>query len=311
MPLGTLSSELHARSSSRLGDQPRVYADANIPTGVVEFMRERLGWDVLFVLEHDDDPARPRYRALSGWRGSSDARSSPSIATTSTIGVPAGRRRRRDRVLRAGRTMAAQLLQTGGPPAVPRGRRRALPLEGRKLQWHMGHADGDDRRTASVTEMPIDDPLCRRRLVLPDRVLSAGHGRPRGRSHLLASSRTSRRHSPCSRRSALTSSDHYVVPGFIDVHVHGVEGPTRSTARTRSATIAGTAAALWRDGLLSRPRLPALRWRCAACWPRSRAARATAPPALACCRRTWRATSSIPSSRRPAARVSPPADGAA
>lgn len=33
---------------------PRVYADANVPYGVVVFMRTRLGWDVLFVLEHAD-----------------------------------------------------------------------------------------------------------------------------------------------------------------------------------------------------------------------------------------------------------------
>ena len=30
---------------------PRIYADANIPVGVVEHMRTRLKWDVLFVLE--------------------------------------------------------------------------------------------------------------------------------------------------------------------------------------------------------------------------------------------------------------------
>jgi hypothetical protein len=35
-------------------DAPRVYADANIPSGVVSFMRQRLGWDVFFVLEHDE-----------------------------------------------------------------------------------------------------------------------------------------------------------------------------------------------------------------------------------------------------------------
>ena len=39
---------------TRAGGAPRIYADANIPTGVVEFMRVTLGWDVLFVLEHDD-----------------------------------------------------------------------------------------------------------------------------------------------------------------------------------------------------------------------------------------------------------------
>ena len=50
--LGTLASELapHAARAS----EPRVYADANIPNGVVGFMRTELKWDVLFVLEHDD-----------------------------------------------------------------------------------------------------------------------------------------------------------------------------------------------------------------------------------------------------------------
>ena len=50
--MGTLASELapHAAHST----EPRVYADANIPNGVVGYMRTRLGWDVLFVLEHDD-----------------------------------------------------------------------------------------------------------------------------------------------------------------------------------------------------------------------------------------------------------------
>ncbi len=33
---------------------PRIYADANVPAGVVQFMRQRLEWDVFFVLEEDD-----------------------------------------------------------------------------------------------------------------------------------------------------------------------------------------------------------------------------------------------------------------
>jgi hypothetical protein len=51
--MGTLSSELGPVVDALAG-QPRVYADANIPLGVVRFMRERLQWDVLFVLEHED-----------------------------------------------------------------------------------------------------------------------------------------------------------------------------------------------------------------------------------------------------------------
>lgn len=31
-----------------------MYADANIPNGIVGFMRTRLGWDVFFVMEHEE-----------------------------------------------------------------------------------------------------------------------------------------------------------------------------------------------------------------------------------------------------------------
>jgi hypothetical protein len=51
--MGTLSSELNPHAA-RIAQEPRIYADANIPIGVVTFMRTRLRWDVLFVLEHDD-----------------------------------------------------------------------------------------------------------------------------------------------------------------------------------------------------------------------------------------------------------------
>jgi uncharacterized protein DUF5615 len=34
--------------------RPRIYADANVPAGIVAHMRARLQWDVLFVLEEDD-----------------------------------------------------------------------------------------------------------------------------------------------------------------------------------------------------------------------------------------------------------------
>jgi predicted nuclease of predicted toxin-antitoxin system len=49
----TLASEL-APHAERLVRQPRIYVDANVPMGLVTFMRTRLSWDVLFVLEHDD-----------------------------------------------------------------------------------------------------------------------------------------------------------------------------------------------------------------------------------------------------------------
>jgi hypothetical protein len=47
--------------ASRLGgiiegltDAPRVYCDANLAVGLIRFMRERLGWDVFFVMEEED-----------------------------------------------------------------------------------------------------------------------------------------------------------------------------------------------------------------------------------------------------------------
>ena len=51
--MGTLSSEL-APHAERLTPRPRIYADANVPAGLVAHMRVALRWDVLFVLEEDD-----------------------------------------------------------------------------------------------------------------------------------------------------------------------------------------------------------------------------------------------------------------
>ena len=46
----TLSTELGA-VIRRAATAPRIYADANVPAGLVAFMREQLGWDVFFVME--------------------------------------------------------------------------------------------------------------------------------------------------------------------------------------------------------------------------------------------------------------------
>ena len=51
--MGILSEEL-GPVVERLVARPRIYADANVPAGLVAHMRTRLGWDVLFVLEADD-----------------------------------------------------------------------------------------------------------------------------------------------------------------------------------------------------------------------------------------------------------------
>lgn len=51
--MGTLWSELGPVAEA-VSDRPRVYADANIPAGIVAHMRDTLRWDVLFVMDHPD-----------------------------------------------------------------------------------------------------------------------------------------------------------------------------------------------------------------------------------------------------------------
>jgi len=48
--MGSLASELRP-IAAELSAAPRVYVDANVPWGAVDFMRHGLHWDVLFVLE--------------------------------------------------------------------------------------------------------------------------------------------------------------------------------------------------------------------------------------------------------------------
>jgi len=50
--LRTLASELGPHIAT-LARRPRIYADANVPAGVVSHMRDRLDWDVLSVVEDD------------------------------------------------------------------------------------------------------------------------------------------------------------------------------------------------------------------------------------------------------------------
>jgi hypothetical protein len=49
----TFASELGPRVEQQ-AQRPRIYADANLPVGIISYMRQDLGWDVFFVLEHDD-----------------------------------------------------------------------------------------------------------------------------------------------------------------------------------------------------------------------------------------------------------------
>lgn len=62
--MGTLASELAAHAD-RIASGPRIYADANVPARLVEFMRKVLGWDVFFVLE---EPALRRAADIEHFR---------------------------------------------------------------------------------------------------------------------------------------------------------------------------------------------------------------------------------------------------
>ena len=59
--MGTLSTELGPHAQ-RLTPRPRIYADANVPAGLVSYMRTRLDWDVLFVIEDEELRRAPDVR---------------------------------------------------------------------------------------------------------------------------------------------------------------------------------------------------------------------------------------------------------
>jgi hypothetical protein len=134
--MGTLSSELtHAIVES--GPVPRVYADANIPTGVVEYMRNALAWDVFFVLEHEDIRraadlvhyrlARQLGRTLVTLdRDYVDDRRFPPAEGAGVIVFSAPDERWLRKLMRQ---VDRRLFRAAGAAA--------LPLEGRKVQWYI------------------------------------------------------------------------------------------------------------------------------------------------------------------------------
>jgi hypothetical protein len=136
--MGSLASAL-GPIASRLCDAPRVYVDANVPVGLVAFMRQHLGWDVFFVLEDAGlrrASDRTHFeRALDGRRtlvtldtDFLDDRRFPPVSGPGVIVLTApDERGLRRLVTRADR----DLLRTptpDGPPGVP-----GLPLKGRTV----------------------------------------------------------------------------------------------------------------------------------------------------------------------------------
>jgi hypothetical protein len=134
--MGTLASEL-ATHAGRLTPHPRVYADANVPAGLVAFMRRTLHWDVLFVLEVDDLRRAPdtkhyelaqklRRTIVTMDRDYLDDRRFPPDEGGGVLVIQAPDERQ----------MAGLLQRVDRELFRPDVGATALPLDGRKLQVH-------------------------------------------------------------------------------------------------------------------------------------------------------------------------------
>jgi Domain of unknown function (DUF5615) len=133
--MGTLASELGAHVE-RLTPRPRIYADANVPAGLVAYMRNRLGWDVLFVMEEEElrrAPDLKHYRLAQQLRRTlitmdrdylDDRRFPPDEGSGVLVIQAPDERQLFSLIKRVDRV----LFQADEAPA--------LPLEGRKLQVH-------------------------------------------------------------------------------------------------------------------------------------------------------------------------------
>ena len=139
--MGTLASELGSHAG-RIAGQPRLYVDANVPAGLVAFMRTTLQWDVLFVIEHPDlRRARDgdHYRFARLWRRTLitldrdylDDRKFPMEESGGVIVLTAPEERGYVALLKR---LDAELFG----PARP-----SLPLEGRKIHVHVDWPGGD------------------------------------------------------------------------------------------------------------------------------------------------------------------------
>lgn len=138
--MGTLSSELR-HALERTAGAPRVYADANVPAGIVAFLRQQLRWDVFFVMEQPDlrrAPDEEHYRLAREMhrtlvtldRDYFDDRRFPPGRSGGVIVVSAPDERLMAKVFRR---VDRHLLRGPSPEGRPPG---ALPLAGQKLHVH-------------------------------------------------------------------------------------------------------------------------------------------------------------------------------
>lgn len=152
--MGSLTSEL-AAFAERHADSPRVYADANIPAGIIAFMRTRLGWDVFSVMDHDELRRAPdtehfrrardmRRTLVSLDRDYLDDSRFPPARTAGVLVLNAPDERLLARLLAR---LDRRLFRVPGTGTGPGGGARviALPLDRRKLQANLDWAPPSGR----------------------------------------------------------------------------------------------------------------------------------------------------------------------
>ena len=143
--MGTLSAEL-APHAARLSPRPRIYADANVPAGLVAFMRTVLEWDVLFVIEDEELRRAPDIRhyhlaqqlrrtLITMDRDYLDDRRFPPGESGGVLVIQAPDERQMFELIKR----VDRLLFNGGDES-----RAALPLEKRKLQVHTDWGRDDE-----------------------------------------------------------------------------------------------------------------------------------------------------------------------
>ena len=142
--MGTLSSELGPLADER-ANGPRVYADANVPAGLVAFMRLSLAWDVFFVMEHDDLRRAPdiahfrlarqlRRTLITMDRDYLDDRAFPPLETSGVLVLSAPNQRGLERLLaRADREMFRPNDGTLIPLPLDQTKRQVFPEFGAEL----------------------------------------------------------------------------------------------------------------------------------------------------------------------------------